>query len=926
MMKKIIMLLALFIVIALYPVSAETLTVQVNDTQNNALIAGFCGIVSNSSFTTSQCTLGTSIDFETGEALASTIFSPLNISTQINGSTIDYSGNGKDAALQNFELANGTAIGGTVLSPLNIQFDGVDDSITLGPDHNTWWGNNATTVMIKYTFGNQSGVGFLFSSDDDSVGSFSVFIASDQDVFVKFGGSSNSQIGGLSNNPGDEIILTVVWFNSSHAKYYVNGTSWTPDPDDTETPTNWASNIDVIFGDDANGGNNVNGTIHWAKVWNRTLNSTEIAEENNSNFVINSEGIVYSTTGSTTSGVEIGDEHYLVNQSNFQAYSFDGIDDSVNYKTADIVPANSSITLSADVFVRSSPENRFISRWYGSNFRSRSGSIRFKEVGGFSFYVRNSSGSEVRLDSGVNTKNDWVSVTAVWDQVTCFVGIYTDGVLRNSSSVCGESISDTDTPRLGFSVDSSNNYFNGSLRNFRVFERALSSSEVLQLFNGQFLSIGTYDIIAHSVGVGTGSTGSYSNGTFEDFSFLTTTTATLNSTQNFVNISFFDESNLSLLVGVNVTVLDIAPSGVTTVFSTITGNVLINGSLEQGDHVLRYSAPGYSTRDYPITIGDENQFSANLYLLLDTVFSPGTVRVLNFDGLPRTGAVVTMFRFFGANSQLIQEGITNNDGEIVMVAESVSAQYSFVVTVDGVVRFTDPVPQLLVLDSDGLWSKNIILDATKEENTSRNTGFSHSFRPQSPINNGSAQTFLFRVNSTEWDITACTLTLSFASSGSVISTTSGFCSASTGSGSIGYTPISNAQLLLTATVATDEFTNTYIQTYSVFAFSPGNFTLKNLADDLDGFSGAGFEDFARMLVAIIVIIGFTYAVRSVRWLNNPEEILLLMFMVSLGFSYINWLTLNIESIPVPALKQWFISILLGLASLVASFRKMGVGQ
>jgi hypothetical protein len=442
--------------------------------------------------------------------------------------------------------------------------------------------------------------------------------------------------------------------------------------------------------------------------------------------------------------------------------------------------------------------------------------------------------------------------------------------------------------------------------------------------------IGVYNISITSVGVGDNTTGNFSDNTTINYNWTSNQTAQVFTTPLGLNLIFLDEETRDSMSGTNVSVSVINANGNISDFVTSTGTISITDIFTEGEYTVRYTAENYSLRDFYFNLSlDDPETTETLYLLRESVYTPGTVSVRNFDGTNVENAQVIMSRYYGNDTipNQVQMGTTDVNGNVVFVAESVTAFYTFRVNVNGVQKFIDNVPQLLTVDTTGLFGKTIILPAQGLDATASNTGFTYSFTPLNTVTNNTVQEFNTTINSLDWDLTGCTFTLYNALTGSALNTSTGFCSSSTGSTSLTYNVTNTSPLYVELVAVTSEFTNTYQKYFAVLNIDTGNFTVKTLADDISGFSGGRFNNFSRFLISLLVIIGVSFSLAGTsNFINNPEEMLFLAFVISLGFSYIDWMNLGIELMPVPELNQWFISIMLGLLAIIAGIRKFGVND
>ncbi|HVV39360.1 MAG TPA: LamG-like jellyroll fold domain-containing protein, partial [Candidatus Paceibacterota bacterium] len=80
--------------------------------------------------------------------------------------------------------------------------------------------------------------------------------------------------------------------------------------------------------------------------------------------------------------------------------------------------------------------------------------------------------------------NKWYHIVATYDDTTKAKTIYINGVSDSVVTGSGSPVANSDTLKIGYSQGTSNanNYFNGSIDEVRLYNRALSAGEVLQLY------------------------------------------------------------------------------------------------------------------------------------------------------------------------------------------------------------------------------------------------------------------------------------------------------------------------------------------------------------------------------------------------------------------------------------------------------------
>ncbi|WP_414838332.1 LamG domain-containing protein [Candidatus Nanosalina sp. VS9-1] len=191
--------------------------------------------------------------------------------------------------------------------------------------------------------------------------------------------------------------------------------------------------------------------------------------------------------GTLNGGVTTG----VSGRGGLQAMSFDGSDDYVGVSD-DSVFTVSSFTVSAWVKIDSQGEYGIISNYngsgssqhygirYGSN-NSGDGSYRvniYYDDGGASGYSFTILYGDTDIADG-----NWHLVTGVWDGSTGETTLYVDGNIENSST--GEytgTLNPSSGPRIGDDTAGSHSNFDGNICQARIYNRALSQSEIQELY------------------------------------------------------------------------------------------------------------------------------------------------------------------------------------------------------------------------------------------------------------------------------------------------------------------------------------------------------------------------------------------------------------------------------------------------------------
>jgi hypothetical protein len=200
--------------------------------------------------------------------------------------------------------------------------------------------------------------------------------------------------------------------------------------------------------------------ISGSTIWN------DLSGNNNSGSLVN--GPIYSSV-------------------NLGSFTFDGVSTRIDSTTANIVPnswtagcwAMNTKTSGASVFVAKSGgvpnfDQNFVLGWQNNKFI-----ISGKTIGGVYFGSCTSSFSP--------SSNSIYNVVGTFDSNTTTLSLYVNGVLDNTKIVGSTFTTGSNLPvQIGCSDGNTPaNFARGTIYNTQIHNRALSSSEVLQNYNGQ---------------------------------------------------------------------------------------------------------------------------------------------------------------------------------------------------------------------------------------------------------------------------------------------------------------------------------------------------------------------------------------------------------------------------------------------------------
>ena len=231
---------------------------------------------------------------------------------------------------------------------------------------------------------------------------------------------------------------------------------------------------------------------------NTSINASTYYFLNDSNKII-SEGLItyypfdgnYSdfsgngnhgtNNGSTLNNNSIN-SNYLLNA------EFNGVDNTIS-AVSPLVNANSSSSISAWIYLQ--PNNpswqRIITKIYGSNIGARAGSIDiFSNTNKLRYVIVSDTGTDYSATSTtVLNNNQWYYVVGTYDNTTGNVSIYINGNFENSIINTEKTTTSGSSPfYIGSELNTGTpTYFNGSLDEVRIYNRALSESEIELLYN-----------------------------------------------------------------------------------------------------------------------------------------------------------------------------------------------------------------------------------------------------------------------------------------------------------------------------------------------------------------------------------------------------------------------------------------------------------
>ena len=176
------------------------------------------------------------------------------------------------------------------------------------------------------------------------------------------------------------------------------------------------------------------------------------------------------------------------NSSNGGIIIFDGINESINFPNSALLKS-ANITVSA--WVKSNELNRDNVLFDGGYYNSIAGYLLYVNASNqFQFWIRNSNnntqgvGVRTATSTTVFNTSNWYNVTGIFDGSNVY--IYVNGILENTAAMTNPI---TYTSSINFWIGnyaSSPNIglaYKGNVATTKIYNRALSASEILQNYN-----------------------------------------------------------------------------------------------------------------------------------------------------------------------------------------------------------------------------------------------------------------------------------------------------------------------------------------------------------------------------------------------------------------------------------------------------------
>jgi hypothetical protein len=428
----------------------------------------------------------------------------------VNGATVfDKSGHGNDGTKQGATGANNTPQSATGKINQALDFDGTDDYLDIAD-------NAVLNITTNITVAGWIKLDILDTYQK-------VYSSGTQSNAWEFGISNTNEITFtelfIADNLSDTSLSADLWYHVAFVKsgdsganiaFYLNGVAdGTASVGSVSTPS--GSKKIGRRGDISS--DYINGRIDEVRVYNRALSAAEItalynyrpATVSTSQNSKNANGLVglWSFNGqdmdwasTTAEALDRSGQGNNGDVTNFgqgsvrpgkvgQALSFDGVDDVIKAPSG-ALNLTSSITFSAWFKPDgTNGNNGRVLAWDSGSTRPYE--IEVDEAGteNLSCFVNSSSDTGTVTVTG--TVNDrWYHMVCVYDSVGGTFTMYLDGVAQTPDTASGSiTYSGFGEQRLLIGDDPDQNNFSGLIDEVRVYNRALSAVEVLELYQGR---------------------------------------------------------------------------------------------------------------------------------------------------------------------------------------------------------------------------------------------------------------------------------------------------------------------------------------------------------------------------------------------------------------------------------------------------------
>ena len=429
----------------------------------------------------------------------------------------DFSGNGNNGTLSGTTPPSWTT--GKKFDGLS--FDGSTSYVDVPDSSSFTFGTNPISISAWVNF-NSGGLGVYQAIVSQGLGSFELNKSSGNKLRLEMKYSSDAVEHRVEESTASLTTANKWYFvaavfdpSTGAAQLYVNGAAKTISYVDAQvggTINDFSSSVQI--GRRNSGQLQLNGMLDDLRIYSRALSATEVAalytagsvQLGASNTQVKS-GLVgwWTFDGSDISGTTATDKSGNGNNGTLmssplktigklgQALSFDGSATYVNINSSSSLNLGNTFSLCAWVYLNTTTNAAsIVSKQY-----TGSGKVPYAlglglnggDTTNLQFGFYNAAWSLVN-ETGVFPTKVWKHVCGTWDGTTA--SLYIDGALNNAATPSGTSADNANAIYIGRRHDSfyGSPYFDGKIDDVRIYNRALSASEVKQIYGEGGAKIG----------------------------------------------------------------------------------------------------------------------------------------------------------------------------------------------------------------------------------------------------------------------------------------------------------------------------------------------------------------------------------------------------------------------------------------------------
>jgi len=484
-------------------------------------------------------------------------------------------------------------------------FDGVDDYI----DTNLNIDNSSFSISgVFRPFNERTTTLYIVNNYVANTKGFRISTYSGNLYFAISDGSQR-EISCINGAEKDSMHHFTATYNDSTMKLYLNGTLCSS----LDSVYMIDSSNNIFIGSYANfPANYFNGSIENIRVWNKTLNQTQITDNLNTAQPVEGDELMLSYTFDDYTATHVRDSHYLVGRK----VNNELISPAYNFNEDHYLTYNRTGNFSKQT----------VSLWYklnqpaAGNMYSGDGSWNGESIVQFgNGYVK----QRLKINGVVREKqctytsdNDWHHYAYTFGDDDKTWRIYIDGEEFCNYLYTGDTTQAdytiNPTSYIGYTTGFGGIYFDGAISNFRLYPVSLTPNSISELYDKErtgfsskeFTLTNDYHLDNDTINFSV-----YTNDLFNWYSAYDTITSS--DTYKYINFTTYAASNNSIIRN-NITLL--IKGDVHTWYETLINGMGIVEFNNTGTYEIDISTGGYTEADYLLTIANQTNETIKLYL------------------------------------------------------------------------------------------------------------------------------------------------------------------------------------------------------------------------------------------------------------------------------------------------------------------------